>query len=156
MGRTTFIPCSCGCLKGGPSNRMSTVEAISHSVSETLHTQRPIHRFRVLKECEAPFKRELEMKDALRALVNTLESRAVTFTIAGRRIVWRSFLFRLPLAWAVHSANMAIYSRNHGRWEARKTSLKQVAVMCTPEWLSARLTARWKQRASASPNYQPA
>jgi len=125
--------CDCNCGKDGFRNRMTVVEAQERSISDAGATQRPFHRFLVLRECEGPFKRELEMMDSLRRLITLCEQR------------W--FFMRWPHIWAVHSAHMAIHSRNLGRLEARKRSVKMLTLFATPAWLSDLFEQFWKWRA---------
>lgn len=131
---------------------MTVIEKQWHVRSDEEHRIRPVKRWLVLKECEAPFKAELEQMGALRELTTALELRNIHLRFAGRDYRWHWFLLRWwPLGnlWAVYAAQVSIYKRTRGLWPSRFTAAKVVALIFSPAWLSNRLAGWWKKAKAA-------
>lgn len=130
-----LLPCG-SCQTPTTPNLLVEVKVAYHEVQAGQPANiRLGRRWFVCPTCEEPFKRELNMLAALRALAHE----------CGEVPWWR----RWPMAASIYTARYHHDLRLKGRPAARREAWRCVCVTIAPDWLAARLVARWRPKPAA-------
>lgn len=125
--------CECGCRKIEARSRMKFVEARNHVRTEDHGEHIGIRqRWFIRKSCEEFFLRELQMTTSLDQLCKKLEEAPWWCRIPSFFTLYEGWHYRM--------------ARIHGEAKARRAARQFALLVIAPEWLAARLTARWKRQ----------